>query len=129
MANKRLETIIRDYADALEKNDIDRALLFFTDDASWSNPKGIYKGKEEIKRYLTWLFKTVSDMKLIDDGVGIIVQGDKGIFQHIFECSIRGSKIKVPTFCTYIFEDQKCKTHRTIKSIDHTIQKNSQWNK
>ena len=129
MANKRLETIIRDYADALEKNDVDRALLFFTDNASWFNPKGIYKGKEEIKGYLTWLFKTVSDIKFIDDGVGIIVQGDKGIFQHTFECSIRSSKIKVPTFCTYIFEDRKCKTHWTIKSMNHTTKKNSQGNK
>jgi len=54
-------------------------------------------------------------MKFIDDGIGIIVHGNKGIFQHIFECTIRGSKIEVPTFCTYLFNGQKCNTHRTIK--------------
>jgi len=102
----------------LEKNDTTRALSFFTDDAVWINPKGVFKGKEEIKEYLAWLFKTVSDMKFVDDGVGIIIQGNKGIFQHILECTIRGSKIKVPSFCTYIFDGQKCKTHRTIKTVD-----------
>jgi len=115
MTEKQLKVIIRDYADALEKNDTNRALSFFTDDAVWFNPKGIFKGKEELKGYMAWLFKTVSDMKFVDYGVGIIVQGNKGIFQHIFECTIRESKIKVPSFCTYLFNGQKCNTHRTIK--------------
>ena len=70
------------------------------------------------------MFKTVSDMKFIDDGVGIIVQGNKGIFQHLFECTIRGSKIKVPTFCTYLFNGQKCKIHRTIKIADLSLSTN-----
>jgi len=109
----KFEAIIRDYADALEKNDLDRALLFFTDDAVWLNPKGRFEGKEEITKYLTWLFKNVPDKKFIDDGVGIIVQEGKGIFQHIFKCSVRGSKIEVPTFCTYLFEGWKCKKHWT----------------
>ncbi len=112
------ETIIRDYIDALEKNDINRALLFFTDDAIWYNPKGIFKGKKEVKEYLSWLFNTVSDIKFVDDGVGIIIQGNKGVFQHIFNGTFRGSKIKVPTFCTYLFNDSQCEIHQTIKSVD-----------
>ena len=75
---------------------------------------------------MTWLFKTVSGMKFVDDGVGIIVQGNKGVFQHIFECTIKGSKIKVPTFCTYLFNGQKCKIHRTIKTADFLLSANSQ---
>ena len=83
----------------------------------------IYKGKEELEKYINWLFSTVSDMKFIDDGIGIIVQENKGIFQHIFECTFRGSRIKVPTFCTYLFNGYKCKIHKTIKaanSLPHT---------
>lgn len=125
MAENKYEIIIRDYADALEKNDADRALSFFTDDAIWFNPKGIFRGKEEFKGYLEWLFKTTSDMKFVDDGVGIIVNGNKGIYQHIFKCTIRGTKIKVPTFCTYLFNGQKCKTHWTIKTIDPRKPKSS----
>ncbi len=123
MPEEKLETIIRDYADALEKNDVDRALLFFTDDAVWYNPKGAFKGKEEIKGYMAWLFKTVTEIKFIDDGVGIIIQGNKGIFQHIFECTIRASKIRVPTFCTYLFDGRKCNTHWTIKTVDPDMPK------
>ena len=109
----------------MEKNDVNRAISFFTDDAVWYNPKGIFKGKKELKEYMTWLFKTVSGMKFVDDGVGIIVQGNKGVFQHIFECTIKGSKIKVPTFCTYLFNGQKCKIHRTIKTADFSLSTNS----
>ena len=124
MTEKKFESMIREYVDALEKNDIDRALSFFTDDAVWYNPKGIYNGKKELTEYLTWLFKTVSDMKFVDDGVGIIVQKNKGVYQHILECTFRGSKIKVPTFCTYLFSDQKCEIHRTIKAADFSLSRN-----
>ena len=109
----------------MEKNDTNRALSFFTDDAIWINPKGIFKGKEELKKYINWLFKTISDMKFIDDGVGIIVQGNKGVFQHILQCKIRGSKIKIPTFCTYLFNRQKCKNHSTIKAKSFSSRKNN----
>ena len=115
---KDLEEAIRDYVDALEKNDMERALSFFTEDAVWYNPKGVYNGTKEIKEYLAWLFRVVSEMKFIHDGVGIIVQKDKGVFQHILDCTVRGSKMKVPTFCTYLFEGKKCRIHRTIKAVD-----------
>jgi ketosteroid isomerase-like protein len=114
----KYEAIILDYEDALIKNDIDRALSFFTDDAIWFNAKGIFKGREELKKYLTWLFKTVSDIKIFNDGVGIVVQGNKGIYQHIFECTIKGYKTRVPTFCTYLFNGNKCKIHRTFRVVD-----------
>lgn len=126
MTEKKFEVMIRDYVDALEKNDVDRALSFFTNDAVWSNPKGVYTGTKELTEYLTWLFKTLSDMKFVDDGVGVIVQENKGIYQHILECTIRGSKIKVPTFCTYLFDGRKCEIHRTIKAADPSLSRNRQ---
>jgi len=107
----------------LEKNDINSALSFFTDDAVWTNPKGIFTGKQELKKYINWLFKTVSGMKFIDSGVGIIVQKNKGIYQHIFRCTIRGSRIQVPTFCTYLFNGKRCKIHNTIKATGFSSSK------
>ncbi len=115
---KDLEIAVRDYVDALEKNDMERALSFFTEDAIWYNPKGIYNGKKEIKEYLTWLFKVVLEMQFIHDGVGIIVQKDKGVFQHILSCTVKGSKMKVPTFCTYLFDGKQCRVHKTIKTFE-----------
>jgi ketosteroid isomerase-like protein len=121
MTDKKFEEMIRDYVDALEKNDVSRALSFFSDDAVWYNPKGVYKGTKELTEYLTWLFAVVSDMKFVDDGVGVMVQGNKGVYQHILECTVRGTKKKVPTFCTYLFNGQKCEIHRTIKAADPSI--------
>ena len=124
MSEKKFEEMIRDYVDALEKNDVNRALSFFSDDAVWHNPKGVYTGTKELTEYLTWLFAVVSDMKFVDDGVGVMVQGNKGIYQHILECTVRGTKKRVPTFCTYLFNGQKCEIHRTIKADEISLSRN-----
>ena len=126
MSDNKFEEMIRDYVDALEKNDINRALSFFSDDAVWYNPKGVYTGTKELTEYLTWLFAILSDMKFVDDGIGVMVQGNKGVYQHILECTVRGSKKKVPTFCTYLFNGRKCEIHRTIKAADPSSSRNGQ---
>ena len=52
MAEKEIESIIRDFVDALEKKDMDIVLSFFTDNATWVTTEGTFKVKEEIKKYL-----------------------------------------------------------------------------
>ena len=114
MAEKEIESIIRDFVDALEKKDIDRALSFFTDDATWFTTQGIFKGKEEIKRYVSWMSKSLMGVKFTDDGVGIIIQGNKAVYQTIFELTYEGIKIKVNNVCTYEFSGEKIKNHWII---------------
>lgn len=48
MAENEIESTIRNFVDALEKKDMDRALLPFTDDATWFTTEGTFKGKDEI---------------------------------------------------------------------------------
>ena len=114
MAEKEIESIIRDFVDALEKKDIDRALSFFTDDATWFTTQGAFKGKEEIKRYIAWMSKSLTGVKFADDGVGIIIQGNKAVYQTIFESIYEGIKIKVNNVCTYEFSGEKIKNHWII---------------
>ena len=113
MADK-LETVIRNYIEALEKRDLDRALSFFTDDATWYTSEGVFKGKEELKKYTSWMFETVKDLKFADDGIGIVVQGSKAVYQHTWSGINEGTDIKVESVCTYEFRGDKCKSHWTI---------------
>lgn len=114
MAKKEIENTIRNFVDALEKKDIDRALSYFIDDATWFTTQGIFKGKEEIKRYVSWMSKYLTGVKFTDDGVGIIIQGNKAVYQTIFESTYEGIKIKVNNVCTYEFSGENIKNHWII---------------
>ena len=116
MSEEKIEKAIRDYVDALEKNEVDRAVSFFADDAVWHAPEGEYKGKEEIKRYVTWLIspERLQDVKLKDTGIGIVVKGDKAVYEHIWESTYEGNHIREPSVCVYEFSDGKCVYHRGI---------------
>jgi len=111
---ENIESKIRDYVDAFNKKDLDRALSFFADDATWSAPEGTFKGKEEINKYMTWVLESLHDETLSDDGIGIIVQGDKAVYQHTLEGTIEGNKYKVPSICIYEFSGEKCKNHWSL---------------
>jgi ketosteroid isomerase-like protein len=115
IGEKEIENTVRDFADSLEKKDVDKALSFFTDDATFFGPEGTFKGKEEIKRYITWISKVITDVKFTDDGVGIIVQGNKAVDQNIFSyTNNEGIKIKVNNVGTYEFNGEKIKNHWII---------------
>ena len=114
MAEKEMENTIRDFVDALEKKDTNRALSFFTDDATWFTAEGTFIGRDEIKRYLAWMSKTLTDMKFTDSGVGIIIQGDKAVYQTTYESTYEGIKIKVGNVCTYEFSGDRITNHWII---------------
>ena len=114
MDEKEIERIIRDFVDSLEKKDIDRSLSFFTDDSTWFTTQGTFKGKEEIKRYVAWMSKSLTGVKFIGDGVGVIIQGNKAVYQSIFDSIYEGIKIRVSSVCTYEFSQDKIKNHWII---------------
>ena len=114
MAEEKKEKAIRDYVDALEKKDVDRALAFFTDDATWTTNEGIFKGTEEIRNYTRWMLETLTDLTFTDDGIGIIVEGNKAVYQHIYEGTNEGNRIKANSICIYQFDGDKCNNHYSI---------------
>ncbi len=111
MAENKKEKAIRDLVDALEKKDVERALAFFTDDATWTNSEGVFKGREEIRKYILWLLDVITDLTFTDDGVGIIVEGNKAVYQHFYVGTNEGNRIKVNGVCTYQFDGDKCSKH------------------
>jgi len=114
MSEKDIESIVRDLVESLEKKDTEKALSFFADDAIWYTPQGIFKGKNEIKRYIVWMTNVLEDLKFNIDGVGILVQGNKSIHQSTYEGKFKGVKVKAANVCTYEFSGDKIKNHWTI---------------
>jgi ketosteroid isomerase-like protein len=54
MSEEKIVSVIRDFAEAHVKPDVEKMLSFLTDDVVRISPEGTFKGKEEVKRYLTW---------------------------------------------------------------------------
>ena len=94
-AKEEIISIIRNFKDAYNKKNLEESLSFFTEDADWVNPDGVFKGKEEIKSYLKWVFETIPDQKLIESGVKIIAEEDRAVYEHILEGSYEGMKYQI----------------------------------
>jgi len=114
MSEKKIEGLMREAIEAQNKRDVEKALSFFAEDATWVAPEGTFKGKEELKRYLTWLYKCNTDLTAQDTGIGIIVQGNKATHEHIFKGIRRGKKWEAPVICVYEFNDEKIQRLRSV---------------
>jgi ketosteroid isomerase-like protein len=111
------EQQIKDAAIGFEQawmaGDIQKALSFFADDAVWIAPNGIFKGKEQIEKYLTWVNRLVEDYKIMETGIGFVVQGDVAIAEHILSGTIDGMKWESPAMCIDEFRNGKIVNSRT----------------
>jgi len=114
MSEKKIEGIMRDFVKAIEENNVEKALSFLTDDAEYVTPEGTFKGKKELKRYLNWGTRTTPNQKVRDAGIGIMVKGNKAVFEHIVEGTYEGTKYEVLTICVYEFSDEKIQHLRTV---------------
>jgi len=115
MSEEKIESVIRGWRAAIEKADVEKALSFVAEDAVWVANEGTFKGKEEWKRYLTWLAKANTDLKLKDAGIGIMTKGNKAVSQHTVEVkTMEGIKYEVPQICLYEFKNEKIQQHWTI---------------
>ena len=113
MAEEKIPGIMREFVKTMAKGDVEKALSFLTDDAVWVNPDGTFKGKEELRRYLTVMCQNMQDMTVTECGNGIIMQGNKAFFEHVIGGTIKGKKCEGLAFCAYEFSGDKIKEVRT----------------
>ncbi len=113
MSKKELINMMREFIDALNKKDLEKSLSFFAEDADWLNTEGKFKGKEELKKYLKWVFGISPDQKVIESGVKIIAEEDKAVYEHILEGSFEGIKYQVLALCIYESKGDKFQHLRT----------------
>jgi uncharacterized protein (TIGR02246 family) len=117
MSEEKIESVIRALGAALEAKDVEKVLSLVADDAVWMNDEGTFKGKEEWKRYLTWLAKQAAEVevKYKDTGIGVMVKGNKAVWQYTLEGKTPdGMKFEVPGVCLYEFKNEKIFQHTTI---------------
>ena len=113
MADEKIASIMREFVKTLGKEDIEKTLSYFTEDGVWINPNGTFKGKEELRRYLTVLSESMQDVTVTECGNGIIVQGNKAFFEHVIAGTMKGERAEVLAMCAYEFSGDKIKESRT----------------
>jgi ketosteroid isomerase-like protein len=112
---EKIESVIRGWRAALEKKDMEKALSFVAEDAVWFAVEGTFKGKQEWKRYLTWMATGITDAKFKDAGIGIMTKGNKAVSQYTLEGKTAdGMKFEVPGICLFEFKNEKIQQHYTV---------------
>jgi ketosteroid isomerase-like protein len=115
VSEEKMESIIRRWIAAIEKKDVEKALSFVAEDAVWVASEGTFKGKEEWRRYLTWLVTVNAELKFKDSGIGILTKGRTAVSQYTLEAKTKdGMKYEVPGVCLYEFKDEKIQQHNSF---------------
>jgi len=113
MSEEKLESIMREFLAALGARDVEKALSFLAEDATWVLPEGAFKGKGEIGRYLRWMTQTTPDFAYSEAGIGIVVRGNKAAYEHVFTGTIQGAKCEWLALCAYEFTGEKIQRLQT----------------
>jgi len=109
MSEEMIESAVRDFVEAYVKRDVEKMLSLLTEDAVWVLPEGTFKGKEEVKRFLTWDAQITPDVKLRDAGIGIMVKGNKAVWEWVFEGSTPDGRRcrEIPGITVFEFSGEK----------------------
>jgi len=114
MSEEKIESIMRDCFRAMEKGDVENGLSFWAEDGVWVNPAGTFKGKEELKHYLTWMAESMQDVTITETGNGIIMQGNKAFVEHVIAATMEGMRGEVLAMCAWEFSDGKIQRMATV---------------
>ena len=103
MESVELHSVIQNILEAFNKKDLTRMLSFFADDLIFIRPEGTFKGKEEIKRFYTWMYSNYSEIRLTEKD--FIVEGNKAVVELVSEgASARGGNKKQRIQALTLFE-------------------------
>lgn len=114
--DEKIKSIIRNYIKSFEEKNEKKVLSYFNDDATWIAPQCKFTGKKEIRGYVLWLFENIEDLTFIDDGIGIMVNGNEAVYQHIFKATIKDVKIKIPSMFIFKFIGNKFCNQRIMSN-------------
>ena len=108
MESGQLHSIIQNILEAFNKKDLTRMLSFFADDLIFIRPEGTFKGKEELKRFYTWMYSNYSEIRLTEKD--FIAQANKAVVELVSEgTSARGGnkKQRIQVLTLFEFRDGK----------------------
>jgi ketosteroid isomerase-like protein len=107
MSEEEIAGIASDFAEAFVNRDVEKMLSFFAEDAVWVSPVGTFKGKDGLRRVLTWDTQISPTVKARRSGIGLMVKGNKVVDESISECEYEGKKVEVPGITVFEFNDGK----------------------
>jgi len=117
MTDQQIRDAIRGFCKAWTAGDIKQALTIFTDDSVWVNPQGTFKGLSQIEKYAKWIYEGNKDFKIVENGIGIIVQGDTAVIEHDVSGILDGKKWVSPADCIWEFKNGKVARVRTFYDV------------
>jgi hypothetical protein len=126
MTEEKVASLIREFVTALTKGDVDKAISFVAEDATWITPEGTFQGKEEIRRYMNWTNDFVKDMTYTETGIGLMVQGDQAAYEHSFEGTIEGERVNWLAMCGYNISGELIQHMRTTQDRLGVLQQAAQ---
>ncbi len=114
MSDERYASAIHELAGAIEAGDLGKMLSLFTDDITIINPFGNFEGKAEAERFLSWNLKNVKVEKISEEGIGILVEGDKAFYDHKVVCQLDDTPVEFLVMSSYEFSNGKFKLWRQV---------------
>jgi ketosteroid isomerase-like protein len=114
MSDEQIRAAIRGFVKAGMAKDTKQAISFLAPDAVWREPGGVHRGTTEIAAYMDLINKSVQDYRVVENGMGVVVQGNTGVIEHDLIGTIKGRKWQVPATCVYEFKNDKIQTIRTF---------------
>lgn len=114
MSEEQIVSTLRRFNEALSERDMERVLTFFKEDAIWNTPDGIFKGLHELKGYLTRTVKETTDLEIEDAGIGMVMLGDKVVYEQLQKGITKGLHWEAPVISVYELRDGKIQCIRTV---------------
>jgi uncharacterized protein (TIGR02246 family) len=82
----KLELLVRGVVDAFNRKDLEGLLFLFADDAVMIRPEGIFRGKDEIKRFYAWNFASYLQNTLVEKN--FVIEGDQVVLEFVSEATV-----------------------------------------
>jgi len=114
MTEEKRKKIVREFLAEYEQRNMEKALSYLTEDATWVTPVAKYEGKDKVQRYLAWEFETVPSLTITETGAGLMVQGSQALIEHTLAGTVRGEPCQWLAVCAYEFENGKIQEVRTV---------------
>lgn len=107
MSEEKIKSIVHGFGEAFVRRDMEKMLSFFAEDAVWVSPAGTFKGKEGLRRVLTWDTQISPTVKSKPSGIGIIVKENKAVTEDISEGLYEGKKCQTLAVTVFELSDDK----------------------
>jgi ketosteroid isomerase-like protein len=114
MSEEQIRSAIRGFIKAGMAGDFKQVTSFLDPNAVWREPGGIHTGASEITAYMERVNKSVKGYQVVENGMGVVVQGNTGVIEHDLMGTSRGKKWQVPATCIYEFKNDKIYSIRSF---------------